>query len=85
MAYPVDYKRYEIIFTENKKYNPSTRTILIHALNPYHAEMLTHQEFGTFKTRIPQPIPSSKIKIISCVEIKDEVEETICEEKVVNV
>lgn len=79
-----NYKKYEICFTENKRYNPSIRTVTIHALNPYHAEMLVHQEFGTFTSRIPQLKPSSKIRIDSCVEIVDEAEETIDSERLVN-
>lgn len=87
MAYTVDYKKYEVTFTENKKkYNATTRTILVHALNEYHATMLVQQEFGSFTSRIPQLKPSSKIKIDSCVEIKDEVmtKETQSEEVLIN-
>ncbi len=69
-----NFNTYEVTFQENKKYKPATRTITVHATNSYHAEILTHQEFGSFKTLVRPPEPSNKIKILSVVELKDESE-----------
>jgi len=66
------YKKYEIKFTENKKYNAMTRTVTILALNDYHATMLIHKTFGSFKKTHPVLEPSNKIKIVSCELIKEE-------------
>lgn len=83
MALNANYNTYEVTFSENKKYRPATRTVVIHGLNEYHARMLCVQEFGSFKTLVRPPEPSNKIKILSVVEIKDEseVEESNIEEK----
>lgn len=83
MALNANYNTYEVTFSENKKYRPATRTVVIHGLNEYHARMLCVQEFGSFKALVRPPEPSNKIKIIDVIEVKDEskVEESNNEEK----
>lgn len=65
MALNANYNKYEVTFTENKKYNPVTRTVLVHAFNEYQAEIMVHMEFGSvnFDDKNSKVIPSNKIKI----------------------
>ena len=70
------YKQFEVAFTENtNKYNNITRSIGVQAINNYQAEMITHQTFGSFKSTHPILTPSDKIKINSCVEVKEDLVE----------
>lgn len=76
------YKKFEVSFTTKDKYNSVTRSVFVMALNEYQAEMLTVQQFGSFKKLIsankkakPTFEHSDKIKIDSVVEVKVEVVE----------
>jgi len=72
------YKQFDVTFTNTRnKYNPVTRTVGITALNNYHAEMLAHQTFGSFSKVHPVLVPSNRIKIDSCVEVKEDDRELI--------
>ena len=68
------YKKFEVTFTKKSKYNSITRTVEILGFNNYHAEILVHQSFGSFKSVKPMLVPSDRIKIESCVEVKEEEE-----------
>lgn len=65
MSLNANYNKYQVTFTENKKYNAVTRTVTVHAFNEYQAEMMVHKEFGSFKfdKKDGKMIPSNKIKI----------------------
>ena len=71
------YKKFEVTFTTKSKYNSITRTVEILGFNNYHAEMLTHQSFGSFKSTKPMLVPSNRIKIDGCVEVKVDVKELV--------
>ena len=72
------YKQFDVTFTTNtNKYNPVTRTVGVQAINNYHAEMLTHKTFGSFNKVHPVLVPSNKIKVDSCVEVKKEERELV--------
>ena len=73
------YKKFEVTFTEKSKYNSITRTVEVLGFNNYHAEMLTHQLFGSFKSTQPMLVPSNRIKVDSCVEVKEDIIEDIVE------
>ena len=73
------YKKFEVTFTTKSTYNSITRTVEILGFNNYHAEMLTHQSFGSFKSTHPMLVPSNKINIDSCVEVKEDIKENIVE------
>lgn len=66
------YKQFDVTFTtKTNKYNNVTRTVGVQAINNYHAEMLTHQTFGSFNKVHPVLVPSNRIKIESCVDVKE--------------
>ena len=66
-------KEFKITFSDNAKYNPVTRTIIVYADNRIIAERLTISEHGSFtkdkKTGLE--IPSKKITITKVKEIKE--------------
>ncbi len=68
------YKKFNVTFTETKKYNPSTRTIVVHADDELHARELVTKEFDsfTYNKQLMIQIPSGKhIKITKVKEIKE--------------
>jgi len=75
------YKQFEVTFTNARnKYSPVTRTVEIQGLNEYHVTMMAHQMFGSFSKVHPVLIPSNRIKIDNCVEVKvEEVVEELVE------
>jgi hypothetical protein len=44
-----EYKQFNVTFTERKRYNPVTRTILVEADSEPLAHLLTYQSFGGFR------------------------------------
>lgn len=66
-------KKFEITFTENKKYNSATRTIIVETDTKENAERLIHMEHGSFNKNGE---PSKKITITSSKEIKEKTEKT---------
>ena len=62
------YKKYAVTFTEvYQKYNPVTRTIVVHACDKYHAKLLISDKFDTFKDIAPT---GKRIRIDKVKEIK---------------
>jgi hypothetical protein len=54
-------KKFNITFTENKKYNPATRTVMVETSDSLNARQLVYNEFGNEK----------KITITGVNEIKE--------------
>jgi hypothetical protein len=68
-------KKFEVTFTEKKKYNPATRTIAVEAKDDLHATNLINSQFGsfTYDKKLMISVPSSKkIVINKVVEVKEE-------------
>lgn len=68
-----NYKRFAVTFTEQKKYNPVTRTVELAANDELHARNLISGEFDTytFNKELRMEIPSGKrIKIDKVKELK---------------
>jgi len=43
-------KHFKVTFTDDSnKYSPTTRSVEVDAEDEYHAELLVHSQFGTFK------------------------------------
>lgn len=43
-------ERFKVTFTDDSnKYSPTTRTVEVDASDEYHAELLVHSQFGTYK------------------------------------
>lgn len=42
-------KKFNVTFTENKKYHPTTRTVMVEANDENHARELVYSEFGSFR------------------------------------
>lgn len=70
-------KKFNVTFTENKKYNPMTRTIMVEANDEFHATNLIHSEFGSFHwdKKLMRNIPSKKIGINKVEEVKEKKED----------
>lgn len=66
-------KRFAVTFKENKKYNPTIRTVEVETENAYSAEQLIHSKFGSFKydRQSMQDVPSDKISILKTKEVKE--------------
>jgi ribosomal protein L20A (L18A) len=66
-------KKFNVTFTENKRYNPMTRTIMVEANDELHATNLIHSQFGSFKwdKKLMMSVPSKKINIVKTEEIKE--------------
>jgi len=65
----VNREKFDVTFKENKKYNPITRTIRVHAIDENHAKLLVQDEFDTFKrNEFFIPVPTEKR--ISISEVK---------------
>jgi hypothetical protein len=68
-------KKFEVTFTEKKKYNPTTRTITVEAKDDLHATNIINDQFGSFKydKKLMISVPSNKkIVIDKVVEVKEE-------------
>jgi hypothetical protein len=66
-------KKFNVTFTENKRYNPATRTIMVEANNELHATNLIHSQFGSFRydKKLMMSIPTDKIGINKVEETKE--------------
>lgn len=65
-------KHFKITFTENKKYNPVTRTVDVYAIAKELAIEIVHRQFGSLKINRLMPFfsaPSNKIRIDTVVEL----------------
>lgn len=67
---------FNVTFTETKKYNPATRTVMVVARDEEHAKLLITDQFDSFTTKKnafpPVIIPSGKHIIITKVkEVKE--------------
>jgi ribosomal protein L20A (L18A) len=70
-------KKFNVTFTEKKRYNPATRTIEVQANDELHATNLIHSQFGSFRwdKKLMMNIPSDKkIGINKVEEVKEEKE-----------
>jgi hypothetical protein len=61
-------KKFNITFTENKKYNPATRTIMVEQDNEELAKRLVHTVHGGFDKN---GNPNNKIVITKVKEVKE--------------
>lgn len=69
-------KKFNINFTENKKYNPATRNVVVVANDEIHARNIFTAEFDSFtfdKTLLMQVPSSKRVKINKVEEIKEKV------------
>lgn len=74
--YNGDLKKFNVTFTENKKYNPITRSIEVLTNSEIEARNIISHEFDTFtyNKKLLMSIPSGKrIHIDKVEEIKEEV------------
>lgn len=67
---------FNVTFTETKKYNPATRTVMVTARDEEHAKLLVTSLFDSFTIEKdvfpPRTIPSGKhITITKIKEIKE--------------
>jgi hypothetical protein len=60
MKTSIIYNTYEVTFSENKKYNSTTRTVSVKATGEEHAERLVHEQFGSMKNLFT---PSKKVDV----------------------
>jgi hypothetical protein len=68
-------KKFNITFTENKKYHPTTRTVLVEANDELHARNVFASEFDsfTYNKKLMMQVPSGKkVTISKIVEIKED-------------
>lgn len=72
-------RNFNVTFTETKKYNPATRTVMVTARDEEHAKLLITDQFDSFTTEKnvfpPRVVPSGKhITITKVKEIKEKKE-----------
>lgn len=68
---------FNVTFTEAKKYNPATRTVMVKARDEEHAKLLITNQFDSFTQEKnvfpPRIVPSGKhITITKVKEVKEE-------------
>jgi ribosomal protein L20A (L18A) len=67
-------KKFNVTFTEKKRYNPATRTVMVEANDELHATNLIHSQFGSFRwdKDLLRYVPSDKkIGINKVEEVKE--------------